>query len=124
MKMTLTTYDIADALCSDQYANWSRAGALALAELLEDMEASTGEESELDVVAIRCDFSEYESLQSWADDYFSDIKQASDAIGFDLDMDGETPEQEGDEMDDMIREHIQDNGLLIEFDGGVIVSAF
>jgi len=124
MKMTLTTYDIADALCADQYANWSRAGALALAEWLEEMEESTGAETELDVVAVRCDFSEYESLQAWAADYFSDIKQASDAIGFDLDMDGETPGHDEEELVDMIREHIQDNGLLIEFDGGVIVSAF
>lgn len=124
MKKTLTTYDIADALCADKYANWSRAGALALAEWLEEMEESTGEETELDVVAIRCDFSEYESLQAWAAGYFSDIKQASDAIGFDLDMDGETPGHEDEELDDMIREHIQGNGLLIEFDGGVIVSAF
>lgn len=124
MKRTLTTYDIADALCADKYANWSRAGAFALAEFLEEMEESTGEETELDVVAIRCDFSEYESLQAWAEDYFSDIKQASDAIGFALDMDGETPGHDEEEIDDMIREHIQDNGLLIEFDGGVIVSAF
>lgn len=124
MKKTLTTYDIADALCADQYANWSRAGALALAEWLEEMEESTGAENELDVVAIRCDFSEYESLQAWAADYFSDIKQASDAIGFEIDMDGETPGHDEEELDDMIREHIQDNGLLIEFDGGVIVSAF
>lgn len=122
--MTLTTCDIANALCADEYANWSRAGALALAEWLEEMEESTGEETELDVVAIRCDFSEYESLQDWASDYFADSKQASDAIGFDLDMDGETPEQEDEEMDDMIREYVQDNGILIEFDGGVIVSSF
>ncbi len=124
MKKTLTTHDIADSLCADEYANWSRVGAFALAEWLEDMEESTGVEMELDVVAIRCDFSEYDSVQAWADDYFADAKQASDAIGFDLDMDGETSEQEGEEMDDMIREYIQDNGILIEFDNGVIVSAF
>ena len=124
MKKTLNTYDIANALCADEYAKWSRAGAFALAEWLEDMEESTGVEMELDVVAIRCDFSEYDSVQDWADDYFADAKQASDAIGFDLDMDGETPEQEGEEMDDMIREYIQDNGILIEFDEGVIVSYF
>ena len=50
MKKTLTTYDIADALCQDENANWSRAGAFALAEWLEEMEESTGEETELDVV--------------------------------------------------------------------------
>ena len=124
MKMKLTTYEVAETLCADEYANWSRAGALALAEWLEEMEESTGEETEFDLVAIRCDFSEYESLQAWAESYFSNIRQASDAIGFDLDMDGETPAQDDDELDDMIREYIQDNGILDEYDGGVIVSEF
>lgn len=62
MKKTLTTYDIADALYADENANWSRAGAFALAEWLEEMEESTGAETELDVVAIRCDFAEHDSL--------------------------------------------------------------
>ena len=108
MKMTLSTYDIADALKSDTNANWSYNGAKALAEYLEECEESSGEEMELDVVAIRCDFSEHGSLREWADDY-----------GYEYDH--------GDEDDDIaaeIREYITDHGRLIEFDGGVIVSWF
>ena len=52
MKMTLTTYDIANALRGDENARWSRAGSFALAEYLEQLEEETGEEIELDVVAI------------------------------------------------------------------------
>jgi hypothetical protein len=124
MKKTLTTYDIANELLQDTNAAWTRAGAFALAEYLEEYEEGTGEEMEMDVVAIRCDFSEYSSLEDWAVDYFSDSKQASDAMGLELDMDGETWIGDEEEIQDAIRSFIQDNGQLVEFDGGIIVSSF
>lgn len=124
MKTTLNTYQIADALKADDNANWSHAGAMALAEYLEELEADTGEGMELDVVAIRCDYSEYASLQEWASEHFSDDKQATDTLGLTLDMDGETPQEDDDEIDEKIREFIHDRGQLIKFDGGIIVSAF
>jgi hypothetical protein len=124
MKKTLTTYDIAHELLQDDNASWTRAGAFALAEYLEECEESTGEEMEMDVVAIRCDFSEHSSLEDWASDYFSDSKQASNAMGLELDMDGETWMGDEEEIQDAIRSYIQDNGQLIEFDGGIIVSSF
>jgi hypothetical protein len=124
MKKTMTTSQIAHELIDDGNANWSRAGAFALAEYLEELEESTGEEMEFDHVAIRCDFSEYASLEDWAVDYFSDSKQAGDAMGLELDMDGETWTGDEEEIQDAIRSHIQDHGTLIEFDGGIIVSSF
>ena len=114
--MTLNTYQIADALKNDTCARWSYNGSLALAEYLEEYEESAGEEIELDTCAIRCDFSEYSNLLEWAHDYFSN---ALEELGFD-----ETEENDDDEVDDKIREYIQDHGQLIEFDGGVIVSQF
>ena len=114
--MTLTTSQVADELRKDTNANWSYAGANALAEYLEEYEESTGEEIELDTCAIRCDFSEYASLQDWAHDHFSN---ALEELGFD-----ETEENDDDEVNDKIREYIQDHGQLIEFDGGIIVSSF
>lgn len=119
MKKILTTHDIADALCADQYANWSRAGAFAIAEWLEEMEESTGEETELDVVAIRCDFSEYESLFDWAIDYFGGIALIPE---YWVEIVPGTNNTKIDE--ETVREYVQDNGILIEFDGGVIVSSF
>jgi hypothetical protein len=124
MKKTLSTYEIAEKFIQDENACWSRAGAFALAEHLEELEADIGEEMELDVVAIRCDFSEYESLKAWADDYFADAEQAANAIGLTLAMDRESFEEEDDEIDNLIREYISNNGQLIEFDGGVIISQF
>ena len=117
MKTTLSTSDIAHALKQDENANWSWAGAQALAEWLEDYEQSTGEEIELDIVSIRCEWSEYSSLESWADEYFRDSQQRDEEIGAD-------DESTEDEIQRMIRDFIEENGDLIEFKGGVIVSSF
>jgi len=116
MKNTLNTYQIADELKRDTCARWSYNGSLALAEYLEEYEADSGEQMELDTCAIRCDFSEHSSLVEWAHQYFSN---ALEELGFD-----ETAENDSDEVDSKIREYIQDHGQLIEFEGGVIVSQF
>ena len=116
MKITLNTYQIADELKRDTCARWSYNGSLALAEYLEEYEADSGEQMELDTCAIRCDFSEHSSLLEWAHQYFSN---ALEELGFD-----ETAENDSDEVDSKIREYIQDHGTLIEFDGGIIVSSF
>jgi hypothetical protein len=105
MKITVSTSQVANELMSDTNANWSRAGSFALAEYLEQYEADSGEEIELDVCAIRCDFSEHSSLQDWAHQYFSNAL-------------------DDDEVDSKIREYIEDHGTLIEFEGGIIVSSF
>ena len=76
MKKILNTYDIANELRADENADWSRAGAFALAEYLEDLEEDTGEEMELDCVAIRCEFNEYDSLIECAKEYLSDERIA------------------------------------------------
>jgi hypothetical protein len=116
MKITVSTSQAAGELMRDTNANWSRAGAYALAEYLEEYEENTGEEIELDVCAIRCDFSEHSSLQDWAHEHFSNAWQE---LGFD-----ETEETNDDEFDEKIRSYIQYHGQLIEFDGGIIVSSF
>jgi hypothetical protein len=118
MKQTLTTSEAADILFADKNANWSYAGARALAEHLEEWEAETGEEMELDFVEIRCDFSESPSLQEWASDYFgTPLAQWADEIGVEATADD-------DALDSAIREYIKERGQLIEFDGGIIVSSF
>jgi hypothetical protein len=81
MKTTLTTSQIVNALGADKNANWSYQGASALAEYLEEIEGDTGEELELDVVAIRCDYSEHPSLHAWADDYFADWRERACLAG-------------------------------------------
>lgn len=116
MKTTLSTSHAAEILANDENSSFSRLGAYALVDYLEELEDSTGEEIEFDPVAIRCDFAEYDSLQEWAHNHFSN---ALEELGFD-----ETEENDDDEIDEKIREYIRDHGQLIEFDGGVIVSSF
>lgn len=106
MKITLTTQEIARKLVETESFTW--AGAMALAEYLENLEEDTGEEMELDPIAIRCDFSEYESLEDWHNEYFAVQRPGVD--------------DENEDKED--REYIQDHGILIEFDGGIIVSRF
>jgi hypothetical protein len=125
MKKTLTTYEIAHELLQDDNAAWTRAGAFALAEHLEQYEEETGEEMEFDHVAIRCDFSEYKSLLAFADEYFGgDNRQAADALGLEIAISGDEFEEEDWEVENAVRDYIEGRGTLIEFDGGVIVSSF
>jgi hypothetical protein len=125
MKKTMTQYDIAHELLQDEHANWSRAGAFALAEYFEQIEMDTNEELDFDAVSIRCDFSEYESLEEWADDYFGgDAQTVANALGLNVDMSGVEFEEDEEEVSQAIREYILNNGEIIEFDGGIIVSSF
>jgi len=117
MYTQLNTHQIADLLHSDDYASWSRAGAFALAEHLEELEADSGREMEFDAVAIHYNFSEYSSLQDWAIDHFGGVPEALEGLGVEDDM-------ELDDLEDEIRVYIQDEGTLIEFDGGIIISSF
>lgn len=120
MKQTMTTYQVADALVRDEYANWSIAGASAIAEHFERIEEETGEELEFNAVDIRCSWSEYENLQDWAFDFYGTDRDGHD-WQYHLNI---TKDMDDDEIDDLIRERIRESGELIEFDEGVIVSNF
>ena len=120
MKTTLNTHDITAALLDDNNAAWSHKGAKALADYLEEYEEECGIELELDVVALRCDFSEYNSLEEWLTEYYGKtLKEAFKSAGVDLEGD-----EDEEELADLIRSHILDQGQLVEFDGGIIVSSF
>ena len=114
MKLTLTTHAAAELLKLDFNASWSYAGAFAIAEWFEEIEESTGEEINFDVVAIRCDFSEYESALEAVADYHGGIAKWDD---YDKDLD------EAD-LEDTCLDYLHENTTVIEFDGGVIVQAF
>ena len=118
MKQTLTTYQAADILSNDENSSFTRAGAFALVEYLEALEESMAEDMDFDHVAIRCNWSEYASLEDFRNDYFADDKQAREAIGADA------GDEDDEELDTLTAEYIRDNGELVEFDGGIIVSSF
>lgn len=76
MKQTINVFQFRDAfLQSDTYKNnFSYEGLAVLFDYLEELEDSTGEEMELDVVAICCDFQEMENVQEFNEQYEQDCK--------------------------------------------------
>lgn len=116
MKTTLSTTEAAHRLIDDENANWSRAGAFALVEYLEELEEDIGDEIEFCLVAIRCDYSQYDSLEDWAIEQWGSDKDAYEAL--------DCEDQDQDVIEDQIRDYIQDRGTLLEFNGGIIVSSF
>ena len=111
MKLTLTTHEVAHRIHADEYAGFSHAGALALAKHLEEMETDLGEEMELDTVAIRCGYAEYDSLVDFAEMYFGNASNVIEILGS--------------ESEEAAREFIYgQSATLLEFSGGVIASNF
>jgi len=108
MKRTLSTYDVAGALMADKNAAWTRAGAYALAEHMEQLEQDLGEETELDVCAIRCEFSE-----------FSNATLA--ALAYDWQKDEEKSDEENETG---ALDYLTDHTSVIQFDGGLIIQDF
>lgn len=76
MKKLVYEYEFVDALVSDEYASFSRQGAIALYHYLFD---NMGEDYLFDSVAIRCEWSEYENLKECLDNY-DDIDTLEDLV--------------------------------------------
>ena len=113
MKTTVTEHDFIKAF--DTYhrsTNFSIQGRRALFDYLIELEDGTGEEMELDVIALCCDFAEYESLQDCAAE-----------VGFDSDIQLSGMDDD-EEMNWACREYLHDHTTLIEFEGGIIIQSF
>ena len=80
MKKTITKNEFRDAFHTmNREANFSYEGLGALYDYLEEYEESGGVEVELDVIAICCEFSEYEDLKEIQGNYDIDsIEQLQD----------------------------------------------
>jgi len=80
MKTTITYNEFINAFeSSDTYRNnFSRDGLIALFDYLEDLEHSTGEEMEFDMVGIACDFTEYASIAEFRENYGTEYKTWED----------------------------------------------
>ena len=57
---------------------FSYEGLIALYDYLEQYEDNTGEQIELDVIALCCDFTEYEDLEEFQGDYGEDYESIED----------------------------------------------
>ena len=113
----LSIFDIASALENDQYANWSRSGSLALAEWLD---GNMAENDELDIVAVRTVYSEYDTWDEWAEVYGI----TGDELGLTPEEMSEEPEEEEPPRFQAMREYVLQKATYIEHSEGVIVESY
>lgn len=89
--------------------NFSYAGRAALFAYLEELERDTGEEMELDVIALCCDWAEYKSAVAAAEEY-----GWTRALSMD-----------DDEAEEAALDYLRENTQVIDMDGaGVIIQGF
>lgn len=80
---TLSFWQFRDALKRDEYNNYSSEAIEALFDYLESLSDDIGENFEMDVVAIRCEWSEYHVQDLW--DEYSNIFEDNDIDSDDYD---------------------------------------
>ena len=108
MKITVTESMFCEQFKRIRPDNFSRAALEALFAHFEEQERDQGEEFELDVIAICCDFTEYNSAL-----------EAAEAYGFKA-KDSEDERADMNERDAL--EFLQDNTTVLELEtGGVVV---
>lgn len=108
MKTTIDSYDFIKAFEELRPDNFTRAGLNALFDYLEEFEADTGHEMELDVIAICCDFTEYETALEAANEHCYEPEDDGGVNG------GENEERAA-------LEYLQDNTQVIQHDSGIII---
>jgi hypothetical protein len=103
MIKTITEYDFVKSFDDvNRATNFTVAGRRALFEMFEELSP----DMELDPIAVCCDFTEYESLEEWKQDY------------------GYTPYDE-DEDDEDALQYLRDQTLVLELaNGGIIIQAY
>ena len=113
----LSIFDIASALENDPNANWSRVGALALAEWLDNYMAAN---DELDIVAVRSVYSEYDTWDEWAEVYGI----TGDELGLTPEEMSEEPDEEETPRFRAMREYVLQKATYIEHSEGVIGESY
>jgi len=79
MKQSINEYQFSDAFHKMGRGNqFSRAGLSALYDYLEQLQDDIGEEIELDVIALCCEYSEYDNLAEFQEDYSEDYQTIGD----------------------------------------------
>ena len=82
--------------------NFSYDGLIALFEYFEDLEESTGENINFDMVSICCDYTEYKNIEEYITDYQDQIHNLRDLLDLDYS-----------EIISVLRDHTE----VIEFKG-------
>ena len=97
MKTTVDFYDFREAFRNyDRESSYTREGLMMLFEYFEELEGDLGEEIELDVIAICCDYDE---------NHWEDV-----AANYSIDL--EDCEDEDDKIE-AVRDYLSDNTTLV-----------
>ena len=79
MHVTINSFDFINAFEDYGRENqFSRAALFALFDYLEELEQDIGEDMELDVIGICCDYTEYESLEEFQEQCNDSYKSIED----------------------------------------------
>ena len=106
MIKTVSFYDFCDSFSEDRKATFSYEGKRALFDYLEEYEEETGEKIELDIVALCCEYTEYESaLEAISEHHQGDAHIAQTAEG----------------AEDLALERLQEMTQVIEVEGGGVI---
>ena len=99
IKQKINFSEFCDSFSDTYKNNFTYDGKRALFDYLEQMSEDTGEDIELDIVALCCEYTEYESMEEALTAYNQDGKK-------------------------YIKDDLSDYTTVIEFDGGVIMAEF
>ena len=101
MKITLNEYEFIAAVRAVRPQNFSIEGLRALFAHLEEVEQDSGEEMELNVIGLCCNWDEYPDAECAAADYGREFDSEEEAFEF-----------------------FSENSTVIDFDGGIIIENF
>jgi len=101
MKITLNEFEFIAAVRAVRPQNFSIEGLRALFAHLEEVEQDSGEEMELDVIGLCCNWDEYPDAECAAADYGREFDSEEEAFEF-----------------------FSENSTVIDFDGGIIIENF
>lgn len=138
MKQTVNFYDFCDAWrIHGRNDSFSYDGKKALWEWLEQWEDDCGEEIELDVIALDCDYSEHASALDFVNDSgYSDwmtVDDQNDALRAHVEEEDpvdhdkrflELVREPAEVLEPLALEWLRENTQVIEFDGGIIIQSF
>lgn len=142
MKTAVNFSDFCDRFAAmDRNEQFSYDGKRALFDYLEEYEESTGQEIELDVIALCCEYTEYESAFEAVEQYDEDAAQSIALRVFNAEIEneiigywdgfvkgmadsGDPNWRTSDDLTEACIIWLNDRTQVIEFDGGVIIQGF
>ncbi len=113
--------EFCDNFSESERDTFSYEGKKALFDYLEEYEENTGEEIELDIVELCCEYSEYGSVEEYLKDYTpSEINNEKD--------EEETEEEFKERLEEETQKYLEENTQLIllgnNLDDGFIIQNF